>query len=235
MARSSSPAASPSGCIALVADGLGANSQDVLFSGQASIPALVAETSTGVVLLLLVAKALAYAVSLACGFRGGPIFPAIFLGIGVATLPVVWFDVSPTLAIAVGAAAGTAAQTRLLLTSMLFATLLVGIAGARRGPGGGAGRGGCLDGQDGARPAAWAEIPIPRRARLGVSSTGTVMTPHATQSRPIPLLWRVFLANVAVFAGRAAAADLQPDHDRRADQDGQFLLLLAGFIVLRGA
>ena len=117
------------GLIALVADGLGTDSQDVLFSGQASIPALIAETSTGVVLLLIVAKALAYVVSLACGFRGGPIFPAIFLGIGLATLPVVWFDVSPTLAIAVGAAAGTAAQTRLLLSSMLLATLLVGTQG----------------------------------------------------------------------------------------------------------
>jgi len=117
------------GLIALVADGLGTDSQDVLFSGQASIPALIAETSTGVVLLLIVAKALAYAVSLACGFRGGPIFPAIFLGIGLATLPVVWFEVSPTLAIAVGAAAGTAAQTRLLLSSMLLATLLVGSQG----------------------------------------------------------------------------------------------------------
>jgi chloride channel protein, CIC family len=42
---------------------------------------------------------------------------------------VVWFDVSPTLAIAVGTAAGTAAATRLLLTSMLFATLLVGPEG----------------------------------------------------------------------------------------------------------
>ena len=117
------------GLIALVADGLGTDSQDVLFSGQASIPALIAETSTGVVLLLIVAKAVAYAVSLACGFRGGPIFPAIFLGIGLATLPVVLFDVSPTLAIAVGAAAGTAAQTRLLLSSMLLATLLVGSQG----------------------------------------------------------------------------------------------------------
>ena len=36
---------------------------------------------------------------------------------------------SPTLAIAVGAAAGMAAQTRLLLASLLFAALLVGTAG----------------------------------------------------------------------------------------------------------
>ncbi len=114
------------GVIALVARGLGADSEDVLFSGQASIPALITETSTGAVLVLLVAKAAAYIVSLACGFRGGAIFPAVFLGIGVATLPVVWFGVSPTLAVAVGAAAGMASQTRLLLTSILFGALLVG-------------------------------------------------------------------------------------------------------------
>jgi chloride channel protein, CIC family len=117
------------GGIALAAEGLGANSQDVLFSGQTAIPTLVAEESTGIVLLLLVAKAIAYAVSLACGFRGGPIFPALFLGVGIAALPVVWFDASPTLAIAIGAAAGMAAQARLLLTSMLFGGLLVGTPG----------------------------------------------------------------------------------------------------------
>jgi H+/Cl- antiporter ClcA len=44
-------------------------------------------------------------------------------------LPVVWFDVSPTLAVAVGAAAGMAATTRLLLTPMLFAALLAGTPG----------------------------------------------------------------------------------------------------------
>ena len=117
------------GLLAFGADLLGANSQDVLFSGQASIPALLAETSTFVVLVLLVAKAVAYAVSLAAGFRGGPIFPAIFLGIGIATLPVIWFDMSPTVALAMGAAAGMAAQSRLLLSSMLLATLLVGAQG----------------------------------------------------------------------------------------------------------
>jgi H+/Cl- antiporter ClcA len=123
------------GLIALAGDALGADSQDVLFSGQSSIPALVAETSTGIVLLLIGAKALAYAVSLSFGFRGGPIFPAVFLGIGVASLPVVWFDVSPTLAIAIGAAAGMAAQTRLILAGMLFATLLVGTQGVDTVPG----------------------------------------------------------------------------------------------------
>jgi|tagenome__1003787_1003787.scaffolds.fasta_scaffold20981559_1 H+/Cl- antiporter ClcA len=122
------------GVLAELADLLGANSQDVLFSGQASVPALVATDSTKIVLILLVAKALGYAICLGCGFRGGPVFPAIFLGIALMTLPVVWFDLSPTLAVAAGAAAGMAAMTRLLLTSMLFAALLVGTAGLDAAP-----------------------------------------------------------------------------------------------------
>jgi H+/Cl- antiporter ClcA len=117
------------GVLAEVADLLGADSQDVLFSGQASVPALVAETSTKIVLVLLLFKGLAYAISLGCGFRGGPIFPAIYLGIAVITFPVIWFDISPTVAVAIGTAAGMAAMTRLLLTPMLFASLLVGLQG----------------------------------------------------------------------------------------------------------
>ena len=122
------------GILALLADGLGASSQDVLFSGQDSIPHLIAEDSGRIVLILLVAKALAFAVCLGCGFRGGPVFPAIFLGVAVATLAVIAFDISPTLAVAVGTAAGTAAMTRLLFASILFAGLLVGTAGAEAVP-----------------------------------------------------------------------------------------------------
>jgi H+/Cl- antiporter ClcA len=118
------------GVVAQTADWLGADSQDVLFSGQTGVPSLAATDSTKIVLVLLVAKAVGYAVSLGCGFRGGPVFPAIFLGIALATFADVWFGVSPTLAVAVGAAAGMAAGTRLLITSSLFAALLVGSAGA---------------------------------------------------------------------------------------------------------
>ena len=117
------------GVLAVLADALGASSQDVLFSGQSSVPTLVAEDSTSIVFVLLAAKALAFAVCLGCGFRGGFIFPAIFLGIGLATLAVIWFDISPTWAIAAGAAAGMAAMSRLLLSSILFAALLTGTAG----------------------------------------------------------------------------------------------------------
>jgi H+/Cl- antiporter ClcA len=122
------------GALALLADGLGANPQDVLFSGQASLPSLVTEDSSRIVLVLLAAKALAYAVCLGCGFRGGAVFPAIFLGVAVTTLAAIAFDVSPTLAVAVGTAAGTVAMTRLLFASVLFAALLAGTAGLNTVP-----------------------------------------------------------------------------------------------------
>jgi H+/Cl- antiporter ClcA len=106
------------------------DSQDVLFSGQASISVIVSEESVGVVLVLLVAKAIAYGVSLGCGFRGGPIFPAIFLSVALAAIAVVAFDMSPTWAVTVGAAAGMAARTKLVVSGLVFAGLLVGRAGA---------------------------------------------------------------------------------------------------------
>ena len=114
------------GLLAQTAQWLGANSQDVLFSGQTGIPDLIAQTSTKVVLILLVAKAVGYSMSLGSGFRGGPVFPAIFLGVALATLAEIWFGVSPTLAVAVGTAAGIAATTRLMLTPIVFSALLVG-------------------------------------------------------------------------------------------------------------
>jgi H+/Cl- antiporter ClcA len=118
------------GALALLADAFGADPQSVLFSGQAAIPDLVAEDSTKIVLVLLVAKGLAYAICLGCGFRGGPVFPAIFLGIGLMMLTVIAFDVSPTVAVAIGAAAGTAAITRLVFSAVLFASLLAGTSTA---------------------------------------------------------------------------------------------------------
>jgi H+/Cl- antiporter ClcA len=122
------------GMLALAARGLGANSQDVLFSGQSAIPSLVGVTSIKIALVLLVAKSLGYAVSLGGGFRGGPVFPAIFTGVAMATVAQILFHISPTLAVAVGTAAGMAAMTRLLFAPLLFAALLVGSNGLQAIP-----------------------------------------------------------------------------------------------------
>lgn len=115
------------GLVAWIAGNLGdATSQEVLFSGQAALPAVVAETSIATILVLLVAKGIGYAVSLGCGYRGGPVFPAVFLGVAVAMCCVIWFDASPTWAVAVGTAAGMTAGTRLVFSSLLLGSLLVG-------------------------------------------------------------------------------------------------------------
>ena len=117
------------GVIALVATWLNTNNDEILFSGQSAVPEVVAEGSVGVLLVILVAKSLGYAISLGSGFRGGPIFPAIFIGITITSFAVVVFDASPTWAIAVGTAAGMAAGTEMVFSALLFSMLLVGQPG----------------------------------------------------------------------------------------------------------
>jgi H+/Cl- antiporter ClcA len=99
----------------------------VLFSGQTALPAIVAEGSAGVLALLVVAKGLAYGLSLGAGFRGGPVFPAIAIGAAIGVLAA---DVLPGLAttpaLAAGIAAGTAASLRVPFTAALLVALLVG-------------------------------------------------------------------------------------------------------------
>ena len=119
------------GLIAVVADALGADSQDVLFSGQASIPSLVARRRRPACSPSSSSRSSSPTrICLGCGFRGGQVFPAIFLGIGVIMFAVIAFDVSPTLAVAAGTAAGSAAVTRLLFASIVIGSILVGSAGA---------------------------------------------------------------------------------------------------------
>jgi H+/Cl- antiporter ClcA len=107
----------------------------VLFSGQAELPAVVAEGSAGVLLLLVAAKGLAYALSLGAGFRGGPVFPAIALGaaLGVAAAEVLP-GLATTPALAAGIAAGTAAIMRVPFAAVLLATLLLGSSAVDTAP-----------------------------------------------------------------------------------------------------
>lgn len=100
----------------------------VLFSGQSALPALVEQASDytlGVLLLLGAAKVLAYALSLSA-FRGGPVFPALFVGavVGIALsgLP----GMSLAAAIATGIGGMCAAMLRLPLTATLLAAVLMG-------------------------------------------------------------------------------------------------------------
>jgi H+/Cl- antiporter ClcA len=104
---------------------------DVLFSGQDAMPDLVknaTDYSVPVLLLLIACKSLAYGLSLSA-FRGGPVFPSMYigaaLGIALSGLP----GLSLAAAIGSGIAGMCAAMLRLPLTSALLATVLLGADG----------------------------------------------------------------------------------------------------------
>jgi H+/Cl- antiporter ClcA len=109
------------------AEGSDESSSLVLFSGQSALgPVLdnAADYSVGALVLLIVCKGLAYSVALS-SFRGGPIFPAMFLGAvgGLALSHLPGLDMISGAAMGIGAM--TAAMLRLPMTSVLLATLLL--------------------------------------------------------------------------------------------------------------
>jgi len=126
------------------AAGTGKSSSEVLFSGQSALGPFITNSASytvGALLLLLVCKGIAYGASLS-SFRGGPTFPAMFLGAagGVALshlpgLPLVY-------GVAMGIGAMTVVMLRLPLTSVLLATFAIlgrpgsDAAGHRGGRGG---------------------------------------------------------------------------------------------------
>ena len=105
----------------------GKKATDVLFSGQNALGPLIVHSAgytVGAVLLLVVCKSLAYSVSMS-GFRGGPVFPAMFVGaaggIALSHLP----GLEPIPAAAMGIGAMCAVLLRLPMTSVLLATVLL--------------------------------------------------------------------------------------------------------------
>jgi len=101
----------------------------VLFSGQSSLPTILAEGSGGVLALLVLAKGLAYTLSLAAGFRGGPVFPAITIGIALGVLAhIVLPDLDLVPAVVAGIAASTAGVMRMPFFAVVMAALLAGPA-----------------------------------------------------------------------------------------------------------
>jgi H+/Cl- antiporter ClcA len=110
--------------------------EEVLFSGQTALNGLVADAgawSVGALLLVVLFKGAAWAISLAA-FRGGPTFPAMFLGAaaGVIFSHLPGFDLTP--AVAVGMGAGVASILRLPLSAVVLATILTLKAGAGSSP-----------------------------------------------------------------------------------------------------
>jgi H+/Cl- antiporter ClcA len=104
---------------------------NVLFSGQDDLGPLLggaAGWSVGALLLLIACKGLAYSLSLS-SFRGGPVFPAMFIGAagGMAASHLPGLELVPAVAMGIGAMCTT--MLTLPLTATLLATLLLAADG----------------------------------------------------------------------------------------------------------
>lgn len=113
------------------AEGSGKASSEVLFSGQTALSPLIADSATysvGALILLFACKGLAYSLSMAA-FRGGAVFPAMFLGAagGIALSHAPGLPLVPAVAMGIGAMC--VALLALPMTSVLLATLLLGSGG----------------------------------------------------------------------------------------------------------
>ena len=118
------------------AEGSGKSFTEVLFSGQSALPTLVLHATgwtVGALVLLCVCKSVAYGLSLS-GFRGGPVFPALFIGgaAGVAGSHLPGLSLVPAVAMGIGAMATV--MLKLPMTSTLLATLLISSAGTNAVP-----------------------------------------------------------------------------------------------------
>ena len=107
------------------------DASDVLFSGQTALVTLLddpAGWSVAALLLLVLCKSLAYALSLS-SFRGGPVFPALFIGAagGMAAAGLPGLELVPAAAMGIGAMCTV--MLSMPLTSTLLATLLLGSDG----------------------------------------------------------------------------------------------------------
>ncbi len=115
------------GLAILFAEVTGKGASEVLFSGQSAVGPLITNASSytvGALILLVACKSLAYGGSLS-SFRGGPVFPSLFIGaaggIALSHLP----GLPLVAGVAMGIGAMCAAMLRLPMTSVLLATLLL--------------------------------------------------------------------------------------------------------------
>jgi hypothetical protein len=109
---------------------------EVLFSGQDQLPGLISQAGTwslSALAWLIVFKGLAYGLSLG-SYRGGPTFPALFLGAaaGIMCSHLPGFALSA--AVPVGMGTAIVAVLRLPLSAVVLATLLTSHAGPKVEP-----------------------------------------------------------------------------------------------------
>jgi H+/Cl- antiporter ClcA len=108
-------------------EGSGRSASFMLFSGQDSLPSLIENASgwtVGALVLLIICKGLAYGISLS-SFRGGPVFPGLFIGAagGIALSHLAGLPMIAGAAMGMGAL--MTAMLGLPLTSVMLTTLFL--------------------------------------------------------------------------------------------------------------
>lgn len=114
------------GCAIAFGESTTHSSSEVLFSGQTALPGLVHDAAgwtAGALLLVVLFKSIAYAISLSC-FRGGPVFPSLYIGaaggMALSHLP----GLPMVAGVAMGIGAMAVAMLGLPMTSVLLPALL---------------------------------------------------------------------------------------------------------------
>ena len=105
----------------------GKDASFVLFSGQDQLPDLVHEASSwsaGALIALVVCKSVGYALSLSC-FRGGPVFPGMFVGAALGILASQLPGLSMVAGVGIGVGAMSVAMLGMPLVSVLLPSLLL--------------------------------------------------------------------------------------------------------------
>ncbi|MFY9231090.1 MAG: chloride channel protein [Candidatus Nanopelagicales bacterium] len=100
----------------------------VLTSGEELISDLPSLTSISTVIAVLLLKSIAYAVSLGAGFRGGPFFPAMFVGAASGLLIALAIPEGPSIpaAIVVGVVAATIATAPMKWPVVILLGVIIG-------------------------------------------------------------------------------------------------------------
>ena len=99
----------------------------VLFSGQSSLPDLVQQASSwsaGSLIALVLCKGVAYSLSLSC-FRGGPVFPGMFIGAALGILASQLPGLSMIAGVGIGVGAMTVAMLGMPMVSVLLPSMLL--------------------------------------------------------------------------------------------------------------
>lgn len=118
------------------AEATGDTPNAVLFSGEEAFGSLFGQAATvsvGTLALLLLFKGLAWSISLG-NFRGGPTFPALFLGVVAGLMAQHLTGYAETQAVAALTGAACVSVLRLPLSSVMIATLLSAKAGLAVAP-----------------------------------------------------------------------------------------------------